>query len=298
MLARINATATTAAAAAAARGAMAAADATTTSTSSPPASGTTNDNSEDAAAFYTTSGSLFYSPSVFPISTVRRVPSFLLRAAANATADVSTTANMLLPASDSLDSLRRNGVALVSSGNNAANTTINSTLLIAYLENERYLESVSAEAAGPALAGYTTWSDFTENCCCVAFSNQTRGWGAHTVERWTCSNGRVKERMRVSPVRALSFLDFFAGFVGWPTAGATQATVAGSRFTRPGPPTANTTTFTSGGSFVSGLGVRRLCATDFDAASGCSLVLDASTGLVRLTGCNEGMFTATELRMW
>jgi len=46
------------------------------------------------------------------------------------------------------------------------------------------------------LAGYDSWDDFTASCCC---SNNTNTKSAYvTIEKWMCSNGRLKERVRAT----------------------------------------------------------------------------------------------------
>ena len=49
-----------------------------------------------------------------------------------------------------------------------------------------------------ALAGYSTWTDFTNNCCCSAFIDQTASWPFYAldVEKWYCANGKRKEHQR------------------------------------------------------------------------------------------------------
>jgi hypothetical protein len=46
------------------------------------------------------------------------------------------------------------------------------------------------------LAGYSNWTTFTENCCCLINSNSAAKSSLISIEKWVCSNKRIKERVR------------------------------------------------------------------------------------------------------
>jgi hypothetical protein len=57
-------------------------------------------------------------------------------------------------------------------------------------------------------AGYDNWTHFTENCCCVASTNQRPRlpYYAVDVEGWLCQNGNYRERIRSGIARQSSTL--------------------------------------------------------------------------------------------
>ena len=42
--------------------------------------------------------------------------------------------------------------------------------------------------------GYTNWTAFEANCCCMPFFNDIGNSQYVAVEKWTCHNGWIKER--------------------------------------------------------------------------------------------------------
>jgi hypothetical protein len=50
------------------------------------------------------------------------------------------------------------------------------------------------------LGGYTSWSEFTANCCCRSNWGDAERTDALVVEQWRCANGFIKERPRMSSV--------------------------------------------------------------------------------------------------
>lgn len=47
------------------------------------------------------------------------------------------------------------------------------------------------------LATYSSWDQFTSHCCCTSNQNAVNTSTYQVVEKWLCTNGRVKERVRV-----------------------------------------------------------------------------------------------------
>merc|ERR1719197_1226670 len=43
------------------------------------------------------------------------------------------------------------------------------------------------------LVGYGSWQNFTRECCCVSMATAE---STEVVEKWVCSNDRIKERLR------------------------------------------------------------------------------------------------------
>ncbi|KAG5506319.1 hypothetical protein JIQ42_07937 [Leishmania sp. Namibia] len=48
------------------------------------------------------------------------------------------------------------------------------------------------------LAGYDSWDNFTQQCCCMAATDAAAGYPYYAVdvESWVCANGVTKERVR------------------------------------------------------------------------------------------------------
>lgn len=56
----------------------------------------------------------------------------------------------------------------------------------------------SNDALWYALAGYDSWDNFTQNCCCTAATDAAARYPYYAVdmENWVCANGVTKERVR------------------------------------------------------------------------------------------------------
>ncbi|KPA76029.1 hypothetical protein ABB37_08171 [Leptomonas pyrrhocoris] len=89
------------------------------------------------------------------------------------------------------------------------------------------------------LAGYTSWANFTEHCCCVAATDVEAQYPffALDVENWICANGVTKERVRRDgydgvvedgyAVRALCGMEFENGCSVTVDSAAQTATLTG-----------------------------------------------------------------------
>eukprot|EP00672_Neobodo_designis_P027945 CAMPEP_0174832170 /NCGR_PEP_ID=MMETSP1114-20130205/3529_1 /TAXON_ID=312471 /ORGANISM="Neobodo designis, Strain CCAP 1951/1" /LENGTH=889 /DNA_ID=CAMNT_0016066025 /DNA_START=109 /DNA_END=2776 /DNA_ORIENTATION=+ len=56
------------------------------------------------------------------------------------------------------------------------------------------------KTAKSELGGYTSWSEFTRECCCRANWGDPSRTDALLVEQWRCANGFIKERIRAAYV--------------------------------------------------------------------------------------------------
>ncbi|CCW71370.1 unnamed protein product [Phytomonas sp. Hart1] len=132
-----------------------------------------------------------------------------------------------------------------------------------YEVDTHYLDGTRepGEALVYALAGYSSWETFTENCLCTATSNATTAFPFYITdaEEWICRNGMTKERVRRS------------GAVG----------------------------MDEDGELHDGYRVRPLCGMTFLA--GCRLEVQTPTNgagaVVRLVGCPED-FHPAEIQRW
>jgi hypothetical protein len=81
--------------------------------------------------------------------------------------------------------------------------------------DESFYGSVDEGLGLPALeqfAGYDNWTHFTENCCCVASTDQRPRLPFYVadVEGWLCRNGNYRERIRAAVGRSGSVIDGYA----------------------------------------------------------------------------------------
>jgi hypothetical protein len=112
------------------------------------------------------------------------------------------------------------------------------------------------------LVGYGSWSEFTAACCCFA-NDAADDTPYHTVERWTCANGRQMERLRSQNIYTDASLASQLALTALVRADAMNMSASNQWL-------------------VDGFAVRPLCGVTF--ASGCTFgtanaTCDASTGI-------------------